>query len=334
MWAQIVSTELSRAATKNGEAARGGTELDWTFWVDWYDDVLAGRPRNILMMEEIALEVDWDQEPGNVLAHIEAIRGKHAAAALPNGEQVSVNPETGKLRVDPVSEMRGEIMPEVLSKLDSILETPEFKEVESNQYNSLSSELYLLRQGRAFHGEAPRLLHSICVRVSARLQNKIHNAVCPAAETDANIADFQNVLTDVIADLTSFDPKVKEAVKAKLAVRFELDQAKIDPVATANDAISNISEGVLAHEMPELAEVLRDPGASDAEKAEAWYVSSSRLLRIWVIAGYSGLKRTADEVEWWSARGVKISANFVLIGGSVTAPAWLPAAIKAILAVM
>ena len=77
IWEKIASTESSPAMIGNPDGGRGTTGSDWWFWIDWYEDVIAGRPRNIPMMEEIALDVDWDNEPAHVLAQIDVIATKY-----------------------------------------------------------------------------------------------------------------------------------------------------------------------------------------------------------------------------------------------------------------
>lgn len=52
---------------------------DWSFWIDWYERVLRGRPQNWEMLTEIVLipDADWRQGPRHVNAIIAGIVEKH-----------------------------------------------------------------------------------------------------------------------------------------------------------------------------------------------------------------------------------------------------------------
>ncbi len=53
----------------------------WEFWIDWYEDVVAGRVQNWVMLEEIAAipEADWAQGSRHVNALIAEIVARHRA---------------------------------------------------------------------------------------------------------------------------------------------------------------------------------------------------------------------------------------------------------------
>jgi len=64
------------------QALKATATPDWQFWIDWYDDILAGRPQNWPMLAEIAL-IDpkhWDAGPDVVNPMIAEIVAKYRTA--------------------------------------------------------------------------------------------------------------------------------------------------------------------------------------------------------------------------------------------------------------
>ena len=53
---------------------------DWSFWIKWYDDILAGNPQNWKMLHEIATtpDIDWDASSREVNEKINGIVEAHA----------------------------------------------------------------------------------------------------------------------------------------------------------------------------------------------------------------------------------------------------------------
>ncbi|EPX81255.1 hypothetical protein thalar_00705 [Litoreibacter arenae DSM 19593] len=335
---EALKKDLSKPAGSEA-TARGETGLDWSFWIDWYDRALTGTEDRWDMLTEIALldSKVWEGEASVLMDEINKIWRMHSAAAAPNGEELSVNSANGRYRVTPAVADTAELYAETRGKLSAVLSLPAFQEPLENQYTALREELDMLRNANATHDDAPRMLHSTCVRARARLRVKFQNEVCPTPEEDANSLDLLGSVEEVISDLVSQNEKVKQAVIAKAKVSFELHGDRAEIIAEADMQLAEISEGLLATQMPELAEVIRDPSASDDEKAEALYVSAARLLRVGVIEAYKGSKSVVGEIEWWSERGVKLTVNAGKIVGAsaaVTSPLWLENALKVILTLL
>lgn len=83
----------------------GDSLTDWSFWIDWYQRIVNGRPQNWKMLEEIALidPKDWDNGAEHVNALISEIQARYLREATPYSEKIEVNPDTGNLRSVPTT---------------------------------------------------------------------------------------------------------------------------------------------------------------------------------------------------------------------------------------
>lgn len=80
--APLWGTEMSSLAPIWQDVKKQDIGAEWSFWIKWYDDVLAGRRQDWSLLEKIAL-IDseiWDAGPGAVAKEIEKISAKHSRA--------------------------------------------------------------------------------------------------------------------------------------------------------------------------------------------------------------------------------------------------------------
>ncbi len=318
------------------KAGLGDTAKDWQFWIDWYESMLHGAPQNIDMLEEIALIDDavWKNGPEAVNAAIAGIRLKYAVLATPNAEVMSINPDTGKLRVDPLTGMPRDHLQEAVEKLENVLDLFDFETAGANQYSSLMDEWKIIDKAVQKYGQRPRMLHSACVRVERRLRIKIDAGECPEPEKDANVWDFLTTVQAVSVDLFTRDPHVKEAATHAAATKLpELDAAQIETLFKAADELAENAEDVLQEEAPQHARDMVDPALSEGARKEAFYITASRMLRAWVLTGYRGSKAALEEVESVTKTIAGITKNIAVIstsGAVVSAPLWLGQAVDII----
>ena len=293
---------------------------EWRFWIDWYEDALAGRPPDWAMLEEIALlpDEDWQKGAAHVNARIADIRTKYAIKNTPNAEVMSVNPETGRLRVDPISEMPPDHLADAVDKLRDAVALFDFDTDTGNQFRAIKSEWGIVKKAVDQYAARPRMLYSACQRVIKRLTTKVENGECPAPEKDADIGDFHGTVVEVATDLFERDPLVREAVTAKgfrhLPPSHGEDAQKL---VNAADAVAGVSEGELAAELPAQARTAVDPDAPEDARKDAFYITASRLLRAYVIAGYVKTKRVLKEIESISKTTANIGKNAAITYGFI-----------------
>jgi hypothetical protein len=65
---------------------------DWSFWIKWYDDILAGNPQNWKMLHEIATtpDIDWDASSREVNDKINGIVEEYRSEASEGAQQQTI----------------------------------------------------------------------------------------------------------------------------------------------------------------------------------------------------------------------------------------------------
>lgn len=287
----------------------------WDFWRDWYQGLLDGTPMDPDLLTRIAL-IDpehWDAGPERVNPMIAEMVAEHAAARTPNAERIVENPETGRLRLEAVSDLTPDRLSEIRAKM---LDAAEIfgDTVEGNQpYSALSAEVELVRNAAASEDARPIRLYDVCRRAVRRTQRKAALGECP--ENDALVEDWVDQLGEAALDLGESDARVQEVVAARAAAR--LRQAAPEEAASARDGaleLAQLSEGELAEELEADAETIADADAPSEERREAQYRLTSRLTRVWL-----GARRVLRETREVSDDVAGITLNVAKIVGASAA---------------
>ncbi len=255
----------------------------WSFWIEWYEKILKGEPQDWSgLLTDIALipPEDWEKGPDHIASLIEDLRLKYAIKATPNAEIISLNPETGKFRADPVSEMPRDLLRESVEKLRNAVSL--FQSPGSNQFQPIEPEVRIIKQGIEEYSTTPRMLYSSCARALRRLDTKFKNFECPTPDQDADIGDFHSTVETVTLELLTFDSEVKAYATHLAVARLpQLPPAESAILIEAADGVAEASEEILAEELPIDARAATDLTISDPDRKEALYVTASRFTRIW-----------------------------------------------------
>jgi hypothetical protein len=88
---------------------------DWSFWVKWYDDILAGNPQNWKMLHEIAIafDINWKARARKVNDRINGIVEKFENVKL---DQDKVDTLSERQKVSPPSKVDGGYVAESLQR--------------------------------------------------------------------------------------------------------------------------------------------------------------------------------------------------------------------------
>ena len=96
----------------------------WSFWRDWYQGFLDGKPLDWKLQRRVALIDDaiWEDGPEAVAEEIQCIQAEMLAEKLPMAERIEVNPDTGKFRAIPIPVENPTTLSALLSQIDDALE--------------------------------------------------------------------------------------------------------------------------------------------------------------------------------------------------------------------
>lgn len=264
----------------------------------------------------------WEQVPEEATQPIiEGMLLEPAVKATPNAERITLNPETGKLRVETVSSLASNHLRDAVDSLRDAAAIFDAAGSGNNPYALILPDVALLRDGLDRYSIRPNMLVVTCKRVVQRVESKVASGDCP--RNDALVEDFLGEVARVISDLLIFDPEVREAASARAA--FRLGDVSPQDAKTLDRAASEIalaSEGALADEVPLDAKTVGDPTRSEAERKDALYQTASRLFRVQaLVKGYKTVRPAIKEVA-------DVSKDIAVIAGTWTG---LPAAVAFLL---
>ncbi|MCF3972376.1 hypothetical protein [Paracoccus salsus] len=258
------------------QAAPGGD-----FWFGWYQRALDGRPQNLPLLRDVAL-IDnalWEQGGEALDTAITTLRRQHGLAATANAERIEPNPDTGRLRLVPDSQLPQEIAAYARRKISKATEV--FDDYTGQAYGALAPDLAMLRRAVADAGNLPLELLDACASATRRLAIRIDNGDCPSATQDPLIADYQSRLREAGADILASDPEAQKVLARRAAI--EGDRSLIDARQVIEETVATVApvlEGRLADTLPLDAQTASDPDANPEDRAAASFRLAGRLLRI------------------------------------------------------
>ncbi|WP_299845489.1 hypothetical protein [uncultured Paracoccus sp.] len=251
------------------------------FWVDWYQKALDGRPQNWPLLRDVAMieEALWHEGGEALDRRIGDIRRDHALRATANGEQIEVNPQTGKLRLIPDAQLPEDMASYVRRKM---LKAVQVFDGEGGQaYGALAADLTMLRRAVEDAGNLPVELFDACAAATRRLHVRIEAGECPSADQDALIEDYRSRLREAGADILGSDLETRQVLERRAVIAD--NDALIDAGAAIEEVVQVIEpllEGRLAEVLPEDAAAATDPATPAEERAAASFRLAGRLLRV------------------------------------------------------
>ena len=280
VWAKLKSKCLGSGISSFRENASGAEDVDWSFWIKWYDSILAGAPLDGAMLKEIALiePAEWDKGPARVNFLIGEIEQKYAREATPYPETLTYD---GEYHVVPISKLPARSLKDAR---DRIADVSRDMRKSGNQYSALGDEADVLDDVLERYPDRAIRLFEVCHKVVGHVARHIENGVLP--EGDNLIGDVLGDLQNSADDIYNFDAEVRATVDARAKLRFgRLDQGQRDTAVALAEAVAQNSDADLAEEIREDAAEVMAAVDPEGESKPARYRLGSRLVRILVLGG-------------------------------------------------
>ena len=201
--------KLRAADTPNKRGA------DWSFWVKWYDDILAGNPQNWNMLHEIATTdaIDWDASARQVN---DKINGIVEAYALKNSyyfERIEFSEAKQKLIVVPEGSFDGANVQTAYQRLRDAIEDVRDAPKEGNwdpEY-ALRDEIRILERTLDRPTTQPIFVVEKCFDCVKRIQARLDDATIFGHDVE----DFQKALDRSAFDIIGIDEDARRIVERR-----------------------------------------------------------------------------------------------------------------------
>ncbi|UWQ17179.1 hypothetical protein [Jannaschia sp. M317] len=309
-----------------GRARLEAAQDDWSPVIEWYEHVLdpKGRALDLDMMRDIAL-IDpkiWDAGPSEALPVIGEIwrRGRLGTSAVfdalrdtSDGIVVEQNLETERFFQSDIPAENGRRLASGVAKLREVLAVADSLD---NMRGTLRMELLWIRRAVENHSEGVVVVHNNAR--AARLTNMVNvrSGVCPTAEEDAFVGILQGTLLEVERSLEDEPEVVESRGEAPVIASLIDDPAQVALLGDAAEVVADASEGTLAEELPELAQLATDAQTPAPIRQGALKRIGSVILQVWIIGNWRRFKGTLKEIEDVSGRMARISTNVGVIAAS------------------
>lgn len=219
-----------------------------SFWRDWYQGFLDGKPLDWELQRRVALIDDaiWEAGPEAVANEIERIQAEMLVEKLPMAERIEVNPETGKFRAIAIPVDNATSLSALLSQIEDALEDC------LGGHNGLaerSSTVKKLNRVLTKYKDDPQNEELTLTRVAGSLRSQLHET--------RELPDNEDNLALLGA--------VEEGVRGIRANHPEVAKNREQLAQQALQALTPEDKELLSQALPVLAEISEPELADDFE---------------------------------------------------------------------
>lgn len=312
LWTELKSQIPVAMGGYSEETARGPVAEDWSFWVHWYDSLLAGKDLNPDMLTEIAL-IDpeiWDKGPNVVNPIINGIWETYTAKGLSYGEQFEYDPDTEVFvsTAEPAERQdRLEYCVSRLNELDALAQKFD------NLAGSLRAEFFLIRRAVEHHPDNAVMVHQLAKDAHQALHINIQNGACPNAETDPVVGIIDTTLIEVQTNLSQ-EPSVLNLAPRPDTELLLSDAQSLEVLNLAAYAVADVVEETVAKEMREDADALTNPAVALVLRSYRATVTAGRIIKVWLAARYANFMTALNAAQDISEKVKIITVNVAKSG--------------------
>ena len=261
-------------------AAMRADKADWSFWIAWYERVVAGRdwhPAQMLPILNGIFAEDWEKGPGHINPKFDKVlalyRAEDFVATNPYGFRASIDDTQKHLELHPVEVVDLSEIVERLREAFCDFNRRAERAAEGNQLaimckDALDPEISDLRSIIRKHAQDAQALHYQLKRYEKHMRRVLHDRDLPVTAETASLLDD---LRDAQDGICLISEPVREAEKRRHALA--LDRASRDQLLTAIRNCAGMAtdgQGEMRVFASLAMRALANPDASPAEKQMAW----------------------------------------------------------------
>lgn len=238
----------------------------WSFWREWYQGFLDGKPLDWELQRRVALipDEDWEQGPEHIARKIEEIQAEWLSEQAPSAEKIEFDEATQKFHVIPLEIAKPDLLGATLSQiedaLDDVLACP------SNGLHDGSKAVRVLRRTLTKYGNNPQQIEMGLVTAHTAITRQFLADEMPQSEENLALRD---AIEDGARGIRATHPEVAENRKIlqDQALR-EMSSEDLDLLEDAKPLLEawssdDLAEG-WAHDIPQLINDATTPLPSGA----------------------------------------------------------------------